>query len=214
MNASSPPVRLLLVEDHEMVLEAMQAALASHTNIEVVAVAGSVHDATEALKSVDVDMVVTDLRLGDGAGTDLVEVAQSLKASPPVLLITGTDDQRGINDALDAGCAGFVSKSEGFDRLVDAIRAISTGGVFFPAVLLAERLRPGTTRPGATLTARELQVLQLLAQAMSVTDIAGELVLSVHTVRNHIKQVLAKLHARSQLEAVVIGARNGLVEIT
>ena len=214
MTPERAPVRLLLVEDHEMVLEAMQAALVTHRNIEVTAVASSVQNATEVLKVTDVDLVVTDLRLGDGVGTELVAVARTLNPAPPVLLITGTDDQRGIEDALDAGCAGFVSKSEGFDRLIEAIRAISTGGVFFHAVLLAQRLRPGATRVGATLTTRELEVLQLLARAMSVGDIAEDLVLSVHTVRNHIKQVLAKLQARSQLEAVVIGARNGLVEIT
>ena len=97
--------------------------------------------------------------------------------------------------------------------MVEATRAIAGGGGFFPAVLLAERSRLAATRIDATLTAREVLELLARAGAMSVADIADELVLSVHTVRNHIKQLLTKLHARSQLEAVVIGARNVLVEM-
>ena len=73
-----------------------------------------VQAATEKLTAVEADLVVTDLRRGDGAAPDLVDVAQSVDPQPPVLLITKTDDQRSINDALDTGYAGFINKSEGF----------------------------------------------------------------------------------------------------
>lgn len=209
------PIAVLLVEDHDMVREALGSALDARATIEVVGSAASVADARALLAGAEtpVDVVVADLQLGDGQGTDLVEMAA--RRSPPVsvLLITGTDDRRGLDLALRTGCAGFVSKAQGLDRLVDAVVAIAAGTAVFPAGLLAGVTRDGDAAVGATLTAREREVLQMLAEACSIDDIAAELVLSPHTARNHVKAILSKLHARSQLEAVVVGARHGLVEI-
>jgi DNA-binding NarL/FixJ family response regulator len=209
------PITVLLVEDHDMVREALGSALDARATIEVVGSAAGVADARVLLAEggTPIDVVVADLQLGDGQGTDLVEMAA--RRSPPasLLLITGTDDRRGLDLALRSGCAGFVSKAQGIDRLVDAVIAIAAGTAVFPAGLLAGVTRDGDASVGATLTAREREVLQMLAEACSIDDIAAQLVLSPHTARNHVKAILSKLHARSQLEAVVIGARHGLVEI-
>ena len=130
-----------------------------------------------------------------------------------MLLITGTDERKGVEAALASGCTGFVSKSQGFDELVQAALAVARGAAVFPASLLTEALHEEAPAP-ADLSPRELEVLQRLANATSVSEISDEMHLSVHTVRNHVKQVLAKLGARSQLEAVVIAARRGYVTIT
>lgn len=206
---------VILVEDHEMVRDAMVAALAVHDDIALVDAVNSVGAATEAISRGRADVVVTDLELGDGTGTELVAMCQTLDPPPAVLLITGTDEQEGIQQALAAGCAGFVSKADGFDTLVDAIHIAARGGAVFPAALLNTALAsPSSTATNvAGLTEREIEVLQLLAEARTTTEIAEHLYLSPHTVRNHIKQVLAKLGAHSQLEAVVIGARTGIVTI-
>lgn len=205
---------MLLAEDHDLVMGAIVGALFAHPLVEVTSVARSLQAAVATLKVDEVDVVVTDLQLGDGLGTELVRVANGLEPPPPVLLMTGIDDRRGIQDALAAGCAGFVSKGQSFDRLVDAIVAVSKGAAVFPAFLLDAVVRPDATGVGATLSKREAEVLQMLAEALSAQEIADALSLSPHTVRNHIGQVLNKLHARSQLEAVIIAARNGLVTIT
>lgn len=209
------PIAVLLVEDHDMVREALGSALDARTTIEVIGSAAGVADARALLAAgaTPIDVVVADLQLGDGQGTDLVEMAAGRVPPASVLLITGTDDRRGLDLALRTGCAGFVSKAQGLDRLVDAVVAIAAGTAVFPAGLLAGVTRDGDASVGATLTAREREVLQMLAEACSIDDIAGRLVLSPHTARNHVKAILSKLHARSQLEAVVVGARHGLVEI-
>lgn len=207
-------VRVVLVDDHEMVLHALTTSLALHERVEVVATATSYATAMDTLESTPCDVVVTDLELGDNLGTELVAPAGRLDPPVPVLLITGTDDRRGIELALDAGCAGFVSKGRGFESLVDAVLAAASGAAVFPAELLSAALGESSSRSPHDLSARELEVLQHLASAHNVSQIADALHLSPHTVRNHVKQVLAKLGARSQLEAVVIGARTGLIEIS
>ncbi len=207
-------VRVVLVEDHAMVLDAMRDALAHRDEIEVAGWARSYREATELLTMRNADVLVTDLHLGDGRGTDLVDFASSAKPPIPVLLITGTDDRKGIEAALASGCAGFVSKTQGFAQLVDAVLAVAHGAAVFPASLLSQTLGSEREAASSDLSRRELEILELLASAKTVPEIAGILHLSVHTVRNHVKQVLTKLNAHSQLEAVVIAARRGLVDIT
>lgn len=209
------PIAVLLVEDHDMVREALGTALDARATIEVVGSAEGVGQARTILAADGprIDVVVADLQLGDGQGTDLVELVSFRDPPPSVLVITGTDDRRGLDLALRTGCSGFVSKTQGLDRLVDAVVAIAAGTAVFPVGLLANVTRDGDASVGATLTPREREVLQMLAEACSIDDIAARLVLSPHTARNHVKAILSKLHARSQLEAVVVGARHGLVDI-
>lgn len=106
-----------------------------------------------------------------------------------------------------------MSKGKGSRELVSAVRAIAGGAAVFPVELLANASRRVANRPGNDLTSREVHVLELLAKARTTTEIANELSLSQHTVRNHLRQVLTKLQARNQLEAVVIAIREGLVTI-
>lgn len=204
---------LLLVDDHEMVLDTMTMALTASPSTRVCATARTIEDARTALETHRISVVVTDLRLPDGLGTELVDVACAFDPPIPVVLISGTIDTVGVQQALTSGCAGFVSKSAGFDQLLEAVTAVARGGVWFPAGLMTKMLRSEPAGQGASLTPRELEVLQLLAEINTVDEIAARLVLSIHTVRNHVKHVLAKLEARSQLEAIVIAHRRGLIEI-
>ncbi len=197
-----------------MVLDAIREALAQRAEIEVCGSATSSHEAIGLLTTMAADVVVTDLQLPDGRGTDLVPHASRVRPPIPVLLITGTDDRKGIEAALSSGCAGFVSKTQGFGQLVDAVLAVANGAAVFPASLLSRTLGGERATGESNLSRRELEILQLLASARSVPEISASLHLSVHTVRNHVKQVLTKLGAHSQLEAVVLAARQGLVEIS
>lgn len=206
-------VRVILVEDHAMVLDAVTAALAQHDEVEIAGRATSHEEALKLLVMRTADVIVTDLHLGDGRGTELVAHAAGMNPPIPVLLMTGTNDRKGIEAALSSGCAGFVSKSQGFNQLLDAVLAVARGAAVFPAALLSQTLIEEATPDDSGLSRRELEVLQLLAEANSVPEISKMLHLSVHTIRNHIKQVLSKLGAHSQLEAVVIGARLGYVNI-
>lgn len=207
------PTRVIVVDDQKMVLDAMCAGLDARPDIEIVGTASSFAGAVELISMRPADLIVTDFELGDGVGTDLVANASRSAHRIPVLLITGTDERRGAEAALASGCAGFVSKSQSFDELVQAIMAVARGAAVFPASALTEALNKGPANH-ADLSPRELEVLRLLASATSASEISDEMHLSIHTVRNHVKRILAKLGARSQLEAVVIAARRGYVTIS
>jgi DNA-binding NarL/FixJ family response regulator len=210
-----PTVRVLLVEDHAMVARGLEAALTDEADLEVVGIAGSVDEGVLRFGQLEPDVVVMDYRLPDGDGAEATRRIRAHDADATVLLLTGADDPGVVSAALDAGCSGFVSKGRDVEELASAIRAVSRGAAVFPADLLARALSPAveTRQTGADLTAREREVLAMLADGCSTEEIGTTLFLSLHTVRNHVRNILTKLHARTKLEAVVVAARAGLVDL-
>lgn len=212
VSAVGDGVRLAIIEDHELMLETLGAALRSHELFESVVTASSVTQFRSMVETLEVDAVLTDFALGDGSGSQVAELTHQ-RLSVPVLLMTGQGDTDGVTAAITSGCAGFVSKSAPLTTLVTAIATVVAGGTVFPASLLQEALSQPTVEPTTPVTERERSVLEGLAQGKNATEIGEELFVSIHTVRNHIRSLLTKLHARSQLEAVVIAVRSGLVDI-
>jgi DNA-binding NarL/FixJ family response regulator len=215
VNTQHDVVRVLLVEDHEMVARGLQAALVEEPDLEVIALASTVVDGVNRFSQLRPDVVVMDYRLPDGEGTEATRQIREVDDDAPVLLLTGADDPSVVSAALDAGCSGFVSKDRGVDELASAIRAVARGAAVFPAGLLARALSAPSTPAsvGGDLTGREREVLTLLAAGNSTEEIGGQLFLSLHTVRNHVRNILTKLHARTKLEAVVVAARAGIVDL-
>lgn len=205
------PLRVAIVDDHDMLRGALEAALHAVQGIEVVVSVGSVTEFERQANQAEFDVVVADLGLGDGTGKDIAQLATE-QFDRPVLLMSGQGDLGGVQAAVDSGCAGYVSKGSSVDELVDAIRIVGSGGAVFPAPLLHSVLSPSVDVAHG-ITERELTVLTLLAQGMTAAEIAAELVVSVHTARNHIRSLLTKLQARTQLEAVVRAVSEGLVDI-
>jgi DNA-binding NarL/FixJ family response regulator len=207
-------VRVLLVEDHEMVASGLKAVLGAEPDLEVSGWARSGAEAIEAYKQQHPDAVLMDYRLPDTTGTQVTAQLRDIDPDACVLLVTGLDGNPSvIGEALEAGCSGFVSKERSVDELASAVRAVVRGAAVFPADLLASVTRPAPAAKTAELTAREREVLDLLANGCSTDEIQQQLFLSQHTVRNHVRNVLNKLHARTKLEAVVIAARAGLVDL-
>jgi DNA-binding NarL/FixJ family response regulator len=208
------PTTVVIVDDHAMVREGLVAVLAAEPEIDVVGTAADVAGAVREVRRHRPAVLVTDYQLPDGTGLDLADQVAELDPPPSVLLISGIDRPSLIEEAVRAGCAGFVSKGRDTAELVDAVRAVAEGTAVFPAAALRRIVRVPDRRPGDDLTDRELEVLRLLAAPMSVNEIAGTLFVSIHTARNHVRSVLLKLGARSQLEAVVAAVKHGLIEIT
>jgi DNA-binding NarL/FixJ family response regulator len=202
---------VVVIDDHAMVRDGLVAALSAETDITVLGFASNLGDGVEVVNRLRPDIAVTDLELGDGRGSELM-ARLSPDSTTKVVIITGHDDRVGLEAAVDAGCAGFVGKGSGLDHLVRAVRSVAAGASVFPADLLSLVLRrdPSTV---AALSEREIEVLQHLAEAKNAEQIAGALFLSLHTVRNHIRSILTKLNASSQLEAVVQGVRTGIITI-
>lgn len=207
-------IRILVVDDHKMVAEAIATILGDEPDIEVVAIAGTVIDAQRLAQTRAPDVVVMDYQLPDGDGAEAARRIRTERPATQIVMVTASGHDTVLASALDAGCAAFVTKDRAMEDVVDAVRAAHAGEATIPADMLARllpRLRSTSRRVGA-LTTREREVLGLLAEGLSNDEIAGRLVLSVSTVRNHVQSILRKLEARSRLEAVTIAVRQGIVK--
>jgi DNA-binding NarL/FixJ family response regulator len=205
------PTRVVLVEDHDMVAEAMTLAMQRADDIEIVARARSIATALTEVRRCSPDVVLLDRRLPDG---DAIDAIGSLSAlGTRVLMLTGEATASVAARVAEAGGCGLVLKSSGLDELEDAVRRVAGGEVVYGAEFLAGVLNRLTGRtPSATLTARERQALGLLADGASTAEVAERLGVAHNTARNHVQRVLEKLGARSKLEAVVIARREGLLD--
>ncbi len=194
-------------------LDGLVAVLSTEDRFEVVGTARSIGEFCESVDNWNPSVVVADYQLPDGLGTQIPTMLERAKLSAPVLLISGVERSRILDEAVAAGCAGFVSKSLEARSLIDAIGFVAAGGSVFPSSVIARQSNTSGARLGDSLTIRERELLGLLANSKSVDEMATDLSLSAHTVRNHVRSILSKLQARSQLDAVVIAVRAGLVEI-
>jgi len=207
---------VLMVEDHEMVASALADILRAETDLQVVGVTGTAAGALQVLRERHVDVVLLDLRLADGEdATALIPDIASASPSTKVLVLSAWSDDWSVARAVEAGCHGYLLKEQAVSELVSAIRAIARGeAVFAPSVLsrVLKLLRPGTATT-ESLTARETEVLQRLADGAATEQIAADLFVSVNTVRNHVHNIIRKLNVHSRLEAVASGIRNGLIQV-
>ena len=209
-------MQVLVVEDHQVLAEALSGALATHPSIDVAGTAGTLAEAYRHVETTPPDIALMDVRLPDGDGA--AGTADVLVRAPDtqVVILSAVTGIEMMARAVEAGAAGFVAKSEPLDTLTSAILRVHAGEALFPPETLrqvASHLREARQRPGSDLTPREVEVLALLASGIATDDIADRLVVSVHTVRNHIRNVLAKLHAHTKLEAVAIAVRERLVDV-
>jgi DNA-binding NarL/FixJ family response regulator len=214
--ADDSVIRVLIVDDHQMMAEGIRAALESEVDIRVVGVAGTASDAVSTATATLPDVVLMDFRLPDRDGS---QAAIDVRAAVPgvaVVMLTGFGDDATLTRAIDAGCAGFVHKSADIETVVDAVRRARAGEPVFSAddlSKLVRHLRGDTVPVGADLTGRELEVLQLLAEGVTTDALSERLFISKHTARSHVRNILAKLGAHSKLEAVAIAARAGIVTL-
>lgn len=207
--------RVLIADDHQMFAESLARFLSDEADIEIVAVVNTGDAAVTMSAHLRPDVAVLDYRLPD---VDGATVARRIRAADPaiqVVMLTGMLDDRLVLTAIEAGCAAFLTKDKASTELVKAIRIAHAGDAYIaPAVLagLLRRMDRSRRWAGSDLTAREREVLDLLGKAMTNQGIADDLVVSVHTVRNHVQNILTKLGAHSKLEAVTIAAREGLIQ--
>ena len=208
-------IRVLLVDDHDAVALGLRALVDDADDIDVVAIAGSVADAIAAADRHSPQVVLVDYRLPDGTGADLARALRETDDPPAVVMISGDADRRVLGLALEAGCVGFVSKQADRDDLVESIRAAAAGDSYFTRDMLKHlaHLRRFDQVDVAQLADREIEVLQLTADGMSPDEIAEELFLSPHTVKNHLRHAMAKLDAHTKLDAVVKAVRARLISI-
>lgn len=206
-------IRVLLVEDHDMVAEALGLGLRQASDIEVVCQSSSLADALADARRWRPEVVVLDRRLPDGDGITAISDFGALGGR--VLVLTGEATASVGARVAEAGGAGLVLKSARLDELVAAVRKVAAGQVVFDPTLLAgvvNRLTGRVRGSAAALTARERETLVLLADGVGTMEISQQLGVARNTARNHVQRVLEKLGARSKLEAVAIARREGLLD--
>jgi DNA-binding NarL/FixJ family response regulator len=202
-------IDVLVVDDHEMVGEAIAAAL-SQRGCNVVGVTTQRTTALARLNERPVAVVVCELTDVDRLIPAIIERSPDTK----VLIVTTRSDDWSLSTAVDAGCHGYILKDQSIDELYAAVEAVGRGEAAFAPAVLSRVLR--LLRPGATtelLTARETDVLRRLADGLTTEQIASDLYLSVNTVRNHVNSIIRKLNVHSRLEAVSAAIRRGLIRV-
>jgi DNA-binding NarL/FixJ family response regulator len=229
MPASSPKrgkrvhSRVVVVDEFRMISEAIGVVIEREVDLDFVGSASNPAEAIDLVTRAAADVVVIDVDVPTPGNPDFdgIDVIKQIKTARPetrVLILAGRMDVDTMARAASEGACGFLPKSSSLEDICEAIRTARDGGMFVERELigpLVERLHRGTPISGgsrrADLTARETDVLTLLGEGLDVTSISKRLKISVNTCRGHVKSLLVKLGAHSQLEAVVEAVHQGLL---
>ena len=202
-------IRVCLVEDQALVRQGITSLLALTADVQVIAEAADGDAAIDTITATHPDVVLLDVRLPTRDGIDVVRTLADRHALPPTLLLTTFDDDEALIKGILAGARGYLLKDVTLDQLTDAIRVLAGGGsMIHPAARarMGGALRRGDQEENAaieTLTARELEVLRLMAAGMSNREIGRLLSMVEGTVKNHVSNILSKLHVRDRTRAVL-----------
>jgi DNA-binding NarL/FixJ family response regulator len=202
--------RLVLIEDHQALVQGLEVLLQAE-GFEICGTAGNPTDGAAKVRECLPDVTVTDVHLGTESGIDL---ARELIAEDPergVVIYTGSNDVELLFDGLDSGARGYALKEGAPKELADAIRAVAGGGTYVDPRLRPALLSPRATQKAPSLSAREREIIGLLAKGLTGEQVADELVLSTETVKTHIRNAMTKLEARNRVHAIAIALREGVI---
>ena len=213
-------IRVVVVDDQEMVREGFSALLDAQEDIEVVGAAGNGVEGVALARNVKPDVVLMDIRMPEMDGLTATRLLLDGSVSVKVLVLTTFDLDDYVYEALQAGASGFLLKHAPARELLNAVRVVAAGeALLAPSITKrliedfvksrrTERIRPAQL---AVLTERETEILVLVAQGLSNTEIAAHLVLAEQTVKTHVSRVLTKLGLRDRAQAVIAAYESGLV---
>ncbi len=209
---TQPPVRVFLLDDHEVVRQGLRTLLESAGDIEVVGESGTAGEATARIPALRPDVAVLDARLPDGSGIEVCRAIRSVDPSIRALILTSYDDDEALFAAIMAGAAGYVLKDvKGLD-LVDSIRRVAAGqSLIDPALVtrVLDRVRNGqeTAPELAGLTPQELRLLGYIAEGLTNRQIGEQMSLAEKTIKNYVSVLLHKLGLERRTQAAVLATR-------
>jgi DNA-binding NarL/FixJ family response regulator len=223
---AGPPERLrvLVADDHALFRRGLQMVLEVEPDIDLVGEASDGVEAIERSQELMPDVILMDVRMPKRSGIEAASQIKDLLPHVKILMLTISDEEADLYDAIKAGASGYLLKEIPIDEVADAIRSVWAGQSRISPSMASKLLNEFAAMSKATgdrsqvpaprLTDREMEVLRLVAKGMNNRDIAKELYISENTVKNHIRNILEKLHLHSRMEAVVYAVREKLLEIT
>lgn len=213
--SGNAPHRILIADDHAIVRFGLRELINGHPGFAVVGEATNGAEALQLARELAPDIVVLDVRMPDGDGVDACRQILAALPGTRVLMLTSFSDDQAVMGAIRAGASGYVLKHLGTGSLLEALTTIAQGGSLLdPAVtgcVLAQMKNLSRNAGGTGLTPQEERILALVGAGLTNREIAGELGLSEHTVRNYVSTILAKLGVATRSQAAVYAVRNNLV---
>lgn len=210
-------IRVLLVDDHQLLVDALSHALDGIPDIRVVAVARSVAEARNAARE-QLDVVLMDYHLPDGTGAEATRAIKSRWPTARVVMLTAVSDDETILESIQAGADGYLTKDRAMSDVVEAVRAAHGGEILLPRAVvfgIARRVAAARERSvpmAEPLTPRELEILKTLVEGLSSREICARLFIAPNTLRTHTQNIMSKLQVHSKLEAVAFALRHRMVE--
>jgi DNA-binding NarL/FixJ family response regulator len=209
---ANTPIRVFLLDDHEVVRRGLHDLLESEGDIEVVGESGSVREAIARIPALRPDVAVLDGRLPDGSGIDVCREVRSIDPNIKALILTSYDDDEALFAAILAGAAGYVLKQIAGNDLIDGVRRVAAGQSLLDPALTArvlERVRKGpeVNEELSSLTEQERKILTLIAEGLTNRQIGERLFLAEKTVKNYVSSILSKLGLERRTQAAVLAAK-------
>ena len=214
----SGPIRLLVTDDHAIVRKGIRALLAEIEGIEVVGEAGDGREAITQVDALEPDVILMDLLMPGMDGIEATRQIAARDAGPPVLVLTSFASDEQVFPAIKAGALGYLLKDSEPAELVQAIRQVHRGEPSLqPSIahkVLQELQHPSRHRPTTDpLTAREMEVLRLVAKGFSNPEVAEKLTVTEATVRTHVSNILSKLHLANRVQATLYALQEGITSL-
>lgn len=203
-------IRILIVDDHPVVRAGLASMLATQPGLVVVGSASSGEEALAMLTESETDLVLLDLRMPGMDGLTTLRAFGKQAPSPKAIVLTSFETDEDIYRAVQAGARGYLLKSTQQQEMVDAIRAVHAGKRHIPP-RIAARLADRMTR--SNLTARELEILEMLAKGLTNKQIGIALGISDHTARNHVNSIIEKLEVSDRTEAATAAIQQGIIHV-
>lgn len=223
LGPQNEPLRVIIVDDHALFRRGLQMVLEVEDDIEVVGEAGDGADALAKAEELVPDVVLMDVRMPKRSGLEATRAIKEILPNTKILMLTISDEEADLYEAIKAGASGYLLKEISIEEVANAVRAVNAGQSLISPSMASKLLNEFASMvkrsderagvPAPRLTDRELQVLKLVARGQNNRDIAKDLFISENTVKNHVRNILEKLHLHSRMEAVVYAVRERLLDI-
>lgn len=213
------PIKVLIIDDHQMFREGVRSRLEQEKDIEVLGEAASAEEALALMEQTEPTIAILDVRMPDVSGIDLTRILRERWPELKILVLSGYDFDQYVRALARLGVDGYLLKDAPQDSLVDALREIASGGAVLPPNIASKLIRSYATQPSGDrdrpvwdLTLRELDVLEFLHQGLRNSEIAQHLSISPRTVETHVGNIISKLGSQGRTDAVRIAVEKGLIK--